>query len=286
MKRSTVAIFALVIGIAVAVVVMMMPGSSYAQRDLTATATNAAEPMMATLQAQMDGAAGPVTVACERFPLYCVPLIGGGEEDSPLAEVETADSRTLDMDSQGEPGVARGVMPDGSLFIGDPDAPIHFKVFEDFSCPHCQNYHPDLTRFVETYVVSGQATLELDLLAFVAQPYSTDAAYAALCAGEQGAFWEFQSMLFETGAEQGARVAFTLPALNTAAQDMGLDGSEFADCLQSEKYAPVMTAYGLLANDLGVTGTPTVLVSYGDSGEWTAISREYDNLAQLTDDAQ
>jgi protein-disulfide isomerase len=190
------------------------------------------------------------------------------------------------MDSQGEPGVARGVMPDGSLFIGDPEAPIHFKVFEDFSCSHCQNYHPDLTRFVETYVVSGQATLELDLLAFVAQPYSTDAAYAALCAGEQGAFWEFQSMLFETGAEQGARVAFTLPALNTAAQDMGLDGSEFADCLQSEKYAPVMTAYGLLANDLGVTGTPTVLVSYGDSGEWTAISREYDNLAQLTDDAQ
>jgi hypothetical protein len=35
-----------------------------------------------------------------------------------------------------------------------------------------------------------------------------------------------------------------------------------------------------------VTGTPTVLIRYGDSGEWTKVTdRSYDNLMSLIEQA-
>jgi protein-disulfide isomerase len=241
----------------------LAPPGSYAQDDPTPTPSSDA--------------------LCEAFPLYCAPLVGGSaDDDSPLAMLETGAFRQIER----EDAVARGVTADGSPFFGDPDAPIRFKVFQDFSCPHCQDYHEaDLTRFVEDYVITGQAALEVDLLAFVSQPGSTNAAYAALCAGEQDAFWEANALLLSLGKESGP-AAFALPALSESLGALGLDTKALLDCVRSEKYADVMRLHSLLAADLGLTGTPTVCVSDGDSGEWRKVdNRAYDTLAELTEAA-
>lgn len=40
------------------------------------------------------------------------------------------------------PGVVRGVLEDGTPYIGNPNAPIILAEYSDFSCPHCADLSP------------------------------------------------------------------------------------------------------------------------------------------------
>src|SRR5262245_46798965 len=44
---------------------------------------------------------------------------------------------------------------DGGYVVGNPNAPITIIEFADFACPHCQEYHPTITKFLNDYVVPG-----------------------------------------------------------------------------------------------------------------------------------
>src|SRR5689334_6670070 len=44
---------------------------------------------------------------------------------------------------------------DGAFVLGDPNAPVSIIVFEDFTCPACQNYKPTMDSFVQNFVVTG-----------------------------------------------------------------------------------------------------------------------------------
>jgi hypothetical protein len=58
------------------------------------------------------------------------------------------------------------------------------------------------------------------------------------------------------------------------------------NCISSSRYQIFLNDYRVMANDAGVTGTPTVLVSYGDSGQWSIVNdRSYNGLKLLTDQA-
>ena len=216
----------------------------------------------------------PQELLCDLYPAFCLPLVGGGDGVFAQSELAFAPNMTV---TETEPGVVRGISADGSYFIGNPDAPIRFKVFHNFGCGHCRTFHNgDFGLFIESHVVTGQAVLEVDLMAFGSPPYPTEAAYAAMCAGEQGAFWEMQAILFE-------RPAFaTLDEMVGMAEALGLQGAALHECVKSDRYAAALDVHNLLAYDLGVNATPTVLVSYGD-GEWEPVNRSYDNLVALTE---
>jgi protein-disulfide isomerase len=216
---------------------------------------------------------------CANYPLGCVPLVGGGDPTGPLAHVESPDTRTLDQPSQGASGVVRGLTPDGAPFIGDPAARIHFALIEDFTCPHCQEYHRnDLKRFIQDYVLTGKATLEVFFMSYT-PTLSETADAAALCAGEQGALWEMEGQLLAQGD-------YTFERIQATADQMGLDGAALIDCIQSERYRPILKEYTLFANDRGVSAVPSMMVRYDGSDEWKLIDRSYDNLAALVEAAQ
>lgn len=220
----------------------------------------------------------PGRAACERYPLYCVPLVGasGGGEEA-LAGFETPDSRTLDAPSSGAPGVVRGVTAEGAPFIGDPNAPIRFLLFQDLGCPHCQTYHmDDLRRFIEDYVLTGQAVLEMRLINAVDH---SGAAAAAYCAGEQGMFWEMADSLFIPVSVSREY------QIQTTSESFGLDMDRFNACFLEEKYAAVIDANRRASIDLGVTGVPTVLAKGGALTTWTQVQRDYDTLKTLTESA-
>ncbi|MCL4236636.1 MAG: thioredoxin domain-containing protein [Anaerolineae bacterium] len=229
-------------------------------------------------------------VSCADYPEYCVPFVGGLEEDAQLALAEASGARALDEESHGAEGVVRGFTADMMPFIGDPDAPIHFRAVFDFSCSHCNPYHTvDLHEFVKDYVLSGQATLSVAILNGVGGEYSLTAAQAALCAGEQGAFWEMSDELFRLSRLQGIQNAYSLSTVEQSAKEMGFDAGALTTCILSRRYKTVLNAQQLFATDNGVRGTPTLLVSYGDSGTWTALDysqRGYSNMAEMTRAAQ
>ncbi len=225
-------------------------------------------------------------VSCEEFPEYCVPFAGNQSTNTVLDGNESDTVRTLDADPQAAAGVVRGYNANGIPFLGDPSAPIHFVTVSDYACSHCQDFHQgDLKRFMDNYVRDGQATFGFALTTGTGQAYSQTASQAALCAGEQGAFWEMSSELFRLATSMGVQSAFSLSQIDDSADSMGLDSQKLVDCVSSAKYLNLLATYSTFAQDHGVTGTPTVLVSY-DGTSWSKMpSRAYDSLVALTEAA-
>lgn len=224
------------------------------------------------------------TVSCAAFPQFCVPLAGGS---TAMPALEASGARQIDAESSGVPGVVRGVDANGIPTIGDPSAPIHVVTVSDYACPHCQDYHDtDVPRFIEDYVLTGQATFGFVLTTGTGQFYSETASQAALCAGEQGAFWEMSEEMFRLARTRQLASAFSLDQIRDSAKEMGLDGDKLIECVASNRYASSLRQFRTFATDNGVNATPTVLVSYGDANRWTIVRRDYETLKQLTEAAQ
>ncbi|RPI97804.1 MAG: hypothetical protein EHM39_08925 [Chloroflexi bacterium] len=221
------------------------------------------------------------SVNCTDYPQYCVPLAGGSAEHEDL---EAAGARSLDEDSHGVDGVVRYV-DDNVVTIGNPAAPIHFRTVSDFACSHCNTYHSgDLHLFIEDYVMTGQATVGFVMTTGTGGESSVIASQAALCAGEQGAFWEMGDEFFRLARSQGVGSGFSVPQIRSSAERMGLDADELMQCVASSRYQLLLNDYSQFANDMGVTGTPTLLVSYGN-GAWTKVDRGYATMVQMTEQA-
>jgi protein-disulfide isomerase len=86
------------------------------------------------------------------------------------------------------------------------------------------------------------------------------AAYAAECANEQGKFWEYHDKLFVEWRGEFVGT-YTKDKLKKYAADLGLDTSQFNQCVDTEKTKPVIDADIADANRLGIQGTPTFLVN-------------------------
>lgn len=234
-------------------------------------------------------AGGTKRVNCLNYPDYCVPFAGGATGTDPISQVESPKARDLHGENHGVKGVTRGFTADNVPFIGDPNAPVHFRVVADFACSHCNDYHQnDLNRFVKDYVLTGKATLESVMTTGVGGPSSETATEAALCAGEQGAFWEMSDELFRLARSQGVTQGFTILTIQKSADDMGLDSGKLTSCIASKRYAGFIEAFKNFSLNEGVGGTPTLLVSYGNSGEWQKLDnnqRDYNNMKAMTEGA-
>jgi protein-disulfide isomerase len=164
---------------------------------------------------------------------------------------------TLDLeDDEALVALAQGVTK------GDPDAPITIVEFGDYQCPGCGAFALQIKPQVEmTLVESGQAKFvyyDYPLISIHANAFL--AARASRCAGEQDRFWEYHETLFRNQA-RWAGASMPTSAFEDYAEEVGADAGDFRSCLNSDKYADVVTANLELGVRMGVTGTPTVLVN-------------------------
>jgi protein-disulfide isomerase len=145
-------------------------------------------------------------------------------------------------------------------FKGDSNAPITIIEFSDFQCPYCGRFAADAGHQIdEQYVEAGLVRFGYQHFAFLG-PESQKAAEASECAAEQGAFWPYHDLLFGrlTGENRGS---LTAAGLRQYAAEVGLDTEAFDVCMNSGKYASVVTTETSSAQSLGVTGTPAFLVN-------------------------
>lgn len=152
---------------------------------------------------------------------------------------------------------------DGSA-IGSPDARVTLMIFEDFQCPICrvftQNIRP---RIFEEYVYTGR--IRFDYRHFividgnVGGTESRQAAEASECAAEQGWFWPYHDMLFANQTGEGVG-DFLDNRLRAFAGDLGLNKGQFNSCFNSSKYSNVINGDVAAARQLGISGTPTLIV--------------------------
>ncbi len=146
--------------------------------------------------------------------------------------------------------------------LGDPDAPVRIEEFSDFQCPACAQFH-DLTleQIIDTYVSTGQVYFvyrNLPILDRSGSTESHDAANAALCAAEQGRFWEYHDMLFANRIGEGAG-SFTTARLEAMGEKIGLDPS-FNECIANIDFAEDVILDRNAALEAGFNSTPSFLV--------------------------
>ena len=139
--------------------------------------------------------------------------------------------------------------------LGPEDAPVTIVDFSDYECPYCAQYH--LTVFHELKEkYSGKIRFvhkDFPLVGIHGNAFS--ASEAALCANEQDAFWEYQTLLYENDAGFGAE-AYILYA-----QKLGLDIDSFNECITENRYTDAVQADYDFAVNLGVQSTPTFFIN-------------------------
>src|SRR3989344_1487036 len=95
--------------------------------------------------------------------------------------------------------LALSLMDENDPTKGDKNAPIVMLEFSDFQCPFCAKFWAEtLPQIEKNYVDTGKVYFVYkDFPLSEIHPFAQQAAEAALCAGEQGKFWEYHDKLFE-----------------------------------------------------------------------------------------
>ena len=141
----------------------------------------------------------------------------------------------------------------GTLGSTPPGAKVVLIEFSDFECPFCRRYSR------ETFPNVKRAFIDSGKIAYVFRNYPLDAihpkarnlAVSAMCAGEQGRFWEVHQLLF--GASEHLQ-----PSAADLTKRLSLDQTLYTECLG--------TAHAKLqeevveSRELGISSTPTFLL--------------------------
>jgi len=136
---------------------------------------------------------------------------------------------------------------------GSPAAPITIVEFSDFQCPYCRQVIDTLKRIEERYAEKVRFVFRDFPLAM--HQDAPKAAEAAACAHEQGQFWAMHDKLFAT--QSNLRV----PDLKRTARDLGLNGAEFDNCLDSGKFESQWQQNRAEGQKYGVSATPTFFIN-------------------------
>ncbi len=154
-------------------------------------------------------------------------------------------------------GTLPGAGPGAAPVLGDAGAPVLIEVWADYQCPYCGLLtHAVEPAIIREYVESGQARLVYRDFAFLGDE-SGQAAGAARCAGQQGAYWRFHDLLFasQQGENQGA---FAPKNLLQLAGFAGLDPAAFATCMADGATVKEATAETEEGRKIGIESTPTL----------------------------
>ena len=138
--------------------------------------------------------------------------------------------------------------------LGPEDAPITIVEFSDFQCPFCRRWHDEV---YEPLLASypGQIRVVYRHLPLTSiHPDAFSAAEAAMCAGEQDAFWQYHEKLFSSET-LGSEV------YKQYAQELGLDMTTFEACMTDHKYQEAIQKDSDFAIGLGVRSTPTFFIN-------------------------
>ena len=138
-------------------------------------------------------------------------------------------------------------------FTGPENAPVTVVEYSDFQCPFCRKAQPVLAELREQYgdlVRWGFKDLPLTEI----HPEAMRAAHAARCANEQGEFWAYRAKLFE-------QELFTDAMYQDVAKEVGVNGKQLMECLDSGKYTADIENDAREARLFGIEGTPAFLIN-------------------------
>ncbi len=153
--------------------------------------------------------------------------------------------------------------------LGKPDAPVTIEVYSDFECPFCAQFAKNIVpRLIADYIIPGKAKLVYKYFPLPSHEHARVAAYVAMCANEQGKFWQLHDKIYDNFTNLNNAM------LGQLAGEVGLNPAQLDRCIADiPRLDSFLNVNFQKALDRGVRGTPTVFVN----GEKVAL-RDYMTL--------
>lgn len=173
----------------------------------------------------------------ESAPTTVQPLTNNNQKVVPDNPTTAAATGSLDLAS------LSNVRGDGNITVVE---------YSDTECPFCKRFHSTMQQVIDEYDGQVQWAYKHFPLESLHSKAKREA-MATECAAEQGKFWEYTDLLFETTPSNNGLAD---DKLFTMAETVGVEAAQFNDCLESEKYAAKVESEIIEAQKLGGTGTP------------------------------
>jgi len=164
------------------------------------------------------------------------------------------------------------IKKDGNVTLGfaEPEAPF-FKIdtagypvkgaaaakltiveFADYQCPHCKQAGAAIEKVLKKF----DGKVNLVYMDFpVKGEASTVVSHGAVCADQQGKFWEYNTMAFD----QQQTLTKDSPA--ALAKSLKLDEGKFKTCMESKAPAEKVAKAKAEGDKIGLTGTPGLFLN-------------------------
>lgn len=148
---------------------------------------------------------------------------------------------------------------DDDPMMGDKNAKLTVIEFSDFECPFCKRSFNDvIPNLKKDYIDKGLVRFVYRDLPLSFHQNAHKEAQAAECARDQGgdtSFFKYHDEIFKRTISNGTGLA--LDQLPVIATDLGLNVSQFQQCLDSGKYKDEVDKDTAYAEEVGANGTPT-----------------------------
>ena len=162
----------------------------------------------------------------------------------------------------GAPLDTNSLIRENNHMTGSKDAKVNIVEFADYQCPACAAANPILKRIVEEYKDNSNVNLvfknfPLDSI----HPNARIAAEAAEAAGEQGKYWEMNTLIY-TNQSQWSENPIPLDIFVGYAKEAGVANIEqFRESVQIRKFDAVISADLADGQSLNVNSTPTIFIN-------------------------
>lgn len=156
--------------------------------------------------------------------------------------------------------------------IGDKNAKVTLIEYTDFQCPFCgQHFTNSFGQIKKDYVDTGKIKYEIRNFPLTSiHPNAMIGAEAAMCADQQGKFWDMHDKLFSNQASWSNESAPS-NTLKQYAADIKLDTGKFASCLDGHETQAAIQQQETDAGAAGIDGTPGFWL-IGPDGKTSQIS--------------
>lgn len=150
-----------------------------------------------------------------------------------------------------------------AVVLGGKKAPVTIIDFSDFQCPYCRIFWENtFSQLKKDYIDTGRVSFVLKDFPLSFHPGALPAAKGAMCANDQGKYWDMVNKIFSEQAKQGqGTVQFTIDDVKKWASQIGLDVAKFNSCVDSNKYQTKIDQDNAEGTKLGVEGTPTFFIN-------------------------
>ena len=184
-----------------------------------------------------------------------------------LSNINAPSAASAGGGAPGAPVLVRASLVDNDPLKGNPDAELTIVEFSDFECPFCKRFYDQTLPLIDdNYIKTGKVNLVYRDFPLPNHMNAMPTHLASECANEQGAFWAYHDILFETQRTWAPMPSESIfEHLVQYADYLGLDTDEFGSCLSSSKFGSEIEGDYQDGVANGVRGTPAFFI--GNEGD-------------------